>query len=137
MDSLHLHFVKCSISNSGSHQGLCFSVAFLKAVSSVCVLQWVTYFFRQTVFTFFPQFTILIIMFNLFSLSFNILIMRNVVHVWHSMFTHVILDDILKCKKEEYCTRWWIYSPPLVWKKLKVGKIEGSTLWRVNYNVSL
>ena len=54
MDSFHLH------------QGLCFLVGFLKAVrgflkavsGSVCVLQRVTYFFGQTVFTFFPQFTI-------------------------------------------------------------------------------
>ena len=39
MDLLHLDFVKCS--SSGSHQGLCFLMGYLKAVSgSVCVLQW-------------------------------------------------------------------------------------------------
>ena len=39
MDLFHLDFVKCS--SSGSHQGLCFLMEYLKAVSgSVCVLQW-------------------------------------------------------------------------------------------------
>ena len=81
MDLLHLDFVKCS--SSGSHQGLCFLMGYSKAVSgNVCVLQWGHLLFSCRLCSlFFPSSQFPIIMFNLFSLSFNILIMRHLVCV--------------------------------------------------------
>ena len=118
MDLLHLDFVKCS--SSWSHKGLFFLVGYLKAVSSVCVLQWGHLLFSCKLCSlFFPSSQFPIIMFNLFSLSFNILIMRHLVHVWYSMLTDLIPDDILKCTKPEYYTNWWRYSPPLVCNNMK------------------
>ena len=63
----------------------------------------VTYFSHANCVHLFPSSQFLIIMFNFF-LSYNIFIMRCIVCVPHHMLTDLILDDVLKCTKQEYCT---------------------------------
>ena len=134
-----LVLVKCS-SGSGSHKGLCFLVGDLKGVSHVCVLQWGNLLFLvQTVFITSPPPTSPIPNYhvqNFSSLSLDILIMMFFlsVQIFTIFFIFLITFWNVPQKNIVQISEFILHQLYNIWK---VGKIKGSTMWRVNYNVLL